>query len=95
MSHFQVQFCEIQRALERGACYGIKEDLERSIADFTRALEINPKYPTAWFNKGVTCERAGRKLEAWEAYQNFVRYAPDQYFAKILRAQERIRALSR
>jgi tetratricopeptide (TPR) repeat protein len=79
----------------RGGCYGMKGDLERSIADLSRALEINPNYPMAWFNKGLSCERAGRKLEAREAYQNFVRYAPHQYSAKILHAQERIRALSK
>ena len=47
--------------------------------DCERALAIDPQYAYAYYNKAVALERAGRKLEAGEAYRAFLQYAaPDE-----------------
>ena len=48
---------------------------EAAIADCEQALRIDSQYAYAYYNKAVALERAGRKLEATEAYRGFLHYA--------------------
>ena len=43
-------------------------ETEKSIADFDRAIELDPAYSQAWASRGVAHERAGRAEEARRDY---------------------------
>src|SRR5437879_3312186 len=36
----------------RGIAYRIKDEDDRAIADYTKAIEIDPKYADAYYNRG-------------------------------------------
>jgi tetratricopeptide (TPR) repeat protein len=44
---------------DRGEAYRRKGDLDLSIADYNKALEINPTYSTAYNNRGLAYTRKG------------------------------------
>jgi tetratricopeptide (TPR) repeat protein len=37
----------------RGNAYIRKDEIEKAIADYTRAIEINPQYSDAYYNRGT------------------------------------------
>ena len=39
--------------INRGKAYGIKGELDRAIADFSKAIEINPKRALSYNNRGI------------------------------------------
>ena len=79
----------------RGTAYLYKEDFEEAIADFNKALEINPRYVETYFNKALAWEKIGHFKEAIEAYRGFIENASPQYAPDIERANKRINVLSR
>ena len=44
---------------ERGIAKGVKGDVDGAIADFTRAIELYPKYSTAYTNRGLAKKNKG------------------------------------
>src|SRR5436309_2322030 len=44
---------------ERGIAKGVKGDIDGAIADFTRAIELYPKYGTAYNNRGLAKKNMG------------------------------------
>src|SRR6266496_3358477 len=44
---------------ERGIAKGVKGDIDGAIADFTRAIELYPKYSTAYTNRGLAKKNKG------------------------------------
>ena len=44
---------------ERGIAKGVKGDIDGAIADFTRAIELYPKYSTAYTNRGLARKNKG------------------------------------
>ncbi|HWR41271.1 MAG TPA: tetratricopeptide repeat protein [Patescibacteria group bacterium] len=60
----------------RSVAYISKGQYESAIADCEQVLNLDPQYAYAYYNKAVALERAGRKLEATEAYRSFLHYAP-------------------
>ena len=68
-----------------------KPDL--AIADYDKSIEINPKNAEVYFNKAGACENAGRKKEAIETYEVFIKYAPVQYAPNIEQAKKKIKEL--
>lgn len=49
-----------------------------ALACLTKALEIDPKHALTWFNMGLTLMNLGKKKEAIEAFQAFIKYAPPE-----------------
>ena len=43
----------------RGNAYGKKGDVDRAIADYTKAIELAPTRALAYYNRGVTYGRKG------------------------------------
>ena len=64
-----------------------------AICNYNKAIEINPRYFLAWFNKANVYEVTGRKKEAVEAYKAFIQYAPAQFTPSIESARQKIREL--
>jgi tetratricopeptide (TPR) repeat protein len=66
----------------------------KAIDQFRKAVELNGGMFEAWFNLGVTAEALGYRNEAIKAYRTFLEHAPAGLQQPIMRARERIRALS-
>jgi tetratricopeptide (TPR) repeat protein len=43
----------------RGLAYGAQDDLDRAVADYTKAIEINPNYASAFDGRGSIYARKG------------------------------------
>lgn len=44
---------------------------------FDKAVELDAKYSSAYFNKGVALSKLGRDKEAADSYKKAVRFDPD------------------
>lgn len=77
----------------RGLAYHEKGHYDEAIADYSKAIEIIPRYYKAYFNKATTCERAGYIREAIEAYIGLIMYVPSKHTGQIKHARERIKEL--
>ncbi len=77
----------------KGAALSALGRQEAALACFDRALEIDPKDPAAWYNKGNVLSALGLKREAAEAYRRFIACAPASYEQRIQRATELIAEL--
>ena len=64
---------------------------DKAILDLNKAIELNPAYADAYFNKALACEKTGRIREALEAYKAFIQRAPSQYSLMIEHVRQRIR----
>jgi regulator of sirC expression with transglutaminase-like and TPR domain len=58
-----------------------KNELEAAIADFTRAVEIQPRHFLAWANRGLAREKLARP-GALEDYREALRHAPRDWEAR-------------
>jgi len=69
----------------RGVSYGKKGEYDRAIADFTKALEINPRLAQAYYNRGVAYERKGEYDQAIADYTNALELSPsnDAYYQSL------------
>jgi Tfp pilus assembly protein PilF len=50
---------EAQQALERGNNHLDTGDLDRAIADYDEAIELDPNYTEAYINRGVVYKNKG------------------------------------
>jgi serine/threonine protein kinase/predicted Zn-dependent protease len=55
----------------------VEADLNQAIADFDRALAMNPRNRQTLYNKAIALERLDRLTEAAEVYEVIERYCPD------------------
>ncbi len=76
----------------RGLSYAAKAEYDQALSDYNKALEINSKYAEAYYNKALVYEKLGRK-EVIEAYENFIKYASDQYASLVEQTKQRIKEL--
>lgn len=56
-----------QNYLNRANCLFRQERFEDAIKDYDRCLRLNPKYPLAYFNKGLALGQLQKKTEACDA----------------------------
>jgi len=59
--------------MNRGNAYDEKGSLAVAIADYDRALGIDPNYADAYFNRGVALRRHKRIVEAKSDFQEACR----------------------
>jgi tetratricopeptide (TPR) repeat protein len=65
----------------RGNVYFLIREEDKAISDYNKALEINPKLAGAYYEKAFACELTGRRKEAIETYEGFIKYArPDDTY---------------
>lgn len=62
--------------MRRGNCYYAKHDLERAIADYDRALRLNPKNPGAYDNRANALDARGDLDNAIRDYNESIRLNP-------------------
>ena len=62
----------------------------RPSADFNKSLELDPKLADAQFNKALALEAAGRRDEAREAYESFLKQAPPEAREQIEQARSKV-----
>lgn len=79
---------------ERGIAYFELGMFSEAIDDRSSALELDPTYAAAYYNKALACEQALRPAEAVQAYQGFIRYADPQLVRHVAYAKERISLLT-
>jgi len=60
-----------------GDLYGRRGDLERSIEEFKKAIELKPGYADAYHNLGNTYQQRGGVEEAIENYQKAIEFNPN------------------
>ncbi len=73
---------EIIALTGRGNVYALgKKDYKKALADFNKVIEVAPNYSIAYFFKGKTCMKLGKKKEALKALKKFISIAPEQYKA--------------
>ena len=66
----------------RGATYELQGDLDRALADFTRAAEMKPDYETAYYNRGNVYLKRNDFDRAIREYDTALSLKPD--YAKAL-----------
>jgi tetratricopeptide (TPR) repeat protein len=69
---------EAAKALQRGRDATRKEKWDEARKQFEIAVEIDPKYASAWFELGRTLESLQNESGAWDAYQRAI--ASDERF---------------
>ena len=71
----------------RGLAYVRLGDDARALADFEAAMQLDPKYPRAWFSRGELRARQGKLHEAVSDYSEGLRHAPSNATALYERGQ--------
>jgi hypothetical protein len=61
----------------RGNIYNEADQLNEAMADYQKALEINPKFARAFNNRGIIYAKAGRNREALADFNKAVEFKPD------------------
>jgi tetratricopeptide (TPR) repeat protein len=61
--------------------YVYLEDNETALNYFNQALDINPKYLDAFYNKGRVIEQMGDYAQAMEIYKEILRLQPEYQLA--------------
>jgi tetratricopeptide (TPR) repeat protein len=73
----------------RGYSWFRQHDLERAIADFTRAVQLNPKLLLAYHNRSMACEMKGDAARALADLNEVIRLDPKDWWAHNARASIR------
>lgn len=68
------ELAQVHNAL--GYCYFSMDRSELALAEYKRAVELQPGYVTAWNNLGDAYEKTKQWREALNAYQEVLSYAP-------------------
>ena len=63
--------------VDRGNAYLINGQIQKAIADFDKALSLNPRSPRAWFFRGVTRGKLKQYQLAINDYSEAIRLKPD------------------
>ena len=69
--------------IDLGIAYGRTGDLDKAVASFTRALDINPRHPIAYNELGLVYRKKGQFAEARASYEKAIALVPDFHFARL------------
>lgn len=65
----------------RGVSYALAGKYEKSIADFTRVIELRPDFPNGWFNRAEIRYELGHFEQAIPDYAKALELSPDDFGA--------------
>lgn len=74
---------EAEEALRKGNNAGQNNDLSTAIINFTKAIELDPKYANAYFNRGIAYSNLKKYPEAIADYTKAIELDPkyaDAYY---------------
>ncbi|MBU0988468.1 MAG: SPOR domain-containing protein, partial [Proteobacteria bacterium] len=63
----------------RGSAWFLKGDYDRAIADYTKAIDINPRYTNAYRNRGIIYSKQGDYIHAIEDYNVVLKLQPSDW----------------
>ncbi|MFH1057648.1 MAG: tetratricopeptide repeat protein [Pseudomonadota bacterium] len=61
----------------RGSALDDKRQVDKAIADYSKAIAINPRYDAAYYNRSYAYERKGKLAEALQDMERAVQLEPD------------------
>ena len=61
--------------LKIGVCYYNKKNIDEAINNYDKAIELNPNYTEAYFNKGICLSNQQKKEEAIEVFNKAIEIA--------------------
>jgi tetratricopeptide (TPR) repeat protein len=74
-------FSDVDFFISSGLAYGMSKQYDKALADFNKALEIDPKNPEAYNNKGLYLSEMGRPDSALTFLDEAIRLKPEFYQA--------------
>ena len=72
----QTESMEAEFYYNRGIAYGKKGQYDRAISDFTKAIEIDPRYAEAYNNRGIAYGKKGQYDRAISDYTKALKINP-------------------
>jgi tetratricopeptide (TPR) repeat protein len=62
----------------RGVFFGVQEQFDRAIADFEKAIELDPENPTPYYNQGLTYNDTGDTDRALSDLDHLITMKPSE-----------------
>ena len=72
----QTELRDAEAYYNRGNVYDEKSQLDQAISDFTKALEINPRYAEAYNNRGLAYDEKGQLDQAFSDFNKALEINP-------------------
>ncbi len=69
--------------MNRGLSYAVSANYDRAIADFNEAIELDPKYGKAYYNRALVYEDLGRASDAIQDFEKSLELLTEPDLRKI------------
>ena len=67
----------------------------QAIEDYSKAIELNPSYTSAYYNRGLAYDKLRAFKQAIEDFRKFIDIAPPQYAGHFEIVKKKVRELER
>ena len=68
----------------RALAYKKKSDVDRALADYAKAIDLNSNYTEAFLNRGLILESSGRATDARKDFERFLEISTDPNMRKLV-----------
>ncbi len=73
----QVQSMQSEKHYKNGAVSVIVDEYEHAIVELTKAIELDPEYADAYYNRGLAYDKSGEVTKAISDYENCIESSDD------------------